>query len=54
MTKEQLQGIVRHTLTFVGGILVLKGYIDESTLTEVIGASVTLAGTLWSVFSKQK
>jgi hypothetical protein len=54
MTKEQLEGIVRHTLTFVGGILILKGYLDESALAEVIGATVTLAGTLWSVFAKKK
>jgi hypothetical protein len=54
MTKEQLEGIVRHTLTFVGGVLVLKGYLDETVLAEIIGATVTLAGTLWSVFSKNK
>jgi hypothetical protein len=54
MTKEQLEGLVRHTLTFVGGVLVLKGYLDESTLMEITGAAVTLAGALWSVFSKNK
>lgn len=54
MTKEQLQGLVRHALTFIGGILILKGYLDESALSEIIGAGVTLTGTLWSVFSKNK
>jgi hypothetical protein len=31
LTKEQLLGILRHTLTFVGGILITKGIIDEAT-----------------------
>ena len=30
LTKEQLLGIVRHTITFIGGILVMKGNIHES------------------------
>jgi len=54
MTKEQVQGIVRHGLTFIGGILVSKGYIDESSLAEVIGASMTLAGVFWSIYLKKK
>jgi hypothetical protein len=33
MSKEQILGIVRHTLTFVGGILIMKGFIDETTVT---------------------
>jgi hypothetical protein len=54
LTKEQVMGIVRHTLTFVGGIVVAKGYIDSSTLTEIIGGSVTLAGAIWSIINKNK
>ena len=53
MTKEQIQGIVRHVLTFVGGILVLQGVVEESLINELIGGVVALAGTLWSVFSKK-
>jgi hypothetical protein len=53
MTKEQIQGIVRHVLTFVGGILVLQGVIEESLINELIGGVVALAGTLWSIFSKK-
>jgi hypothetical protein len=52
MTKEQVLGVVRHVLTFAGGILVAKGLIDESTSTEVVGALTTLIGAVWSVFSK--
>jgi hypothetical protein len=52
LTKEQVLGIVRHTLTFVGGVLVAKGLIDGATVTEIIGGAITLAGTIWSVIEK--
>lgn len=54
LTKEQFMGIVRHTLTFVGGILLTKGMIDESLLNEFTGALVTLSGAIWSVISKNQ
>ena len=54
LTKEQILGIARHALTFVGGILVMKGLVDETTVTEVIGVVITLAGTIWSVIDKNK
>lgn len=52
LTKEQLLGILRHTLTFIGGILIAKGLIDEATATEIIGGVITLTGTIWSVIAK--
>lgn len=52
MKKEIVLGIVRHTLTFVGGILVMKGIVDETTLTEIIGGVMTLVGGVWSIVSK--
>lgn len=54
LTKEQVLGIVRHTLTFVGGIIVMKGLVDEATITEIIGGVMTLTGTIWSVIDKNK
>jgi len=54
LTKEQVLGIVRHTLTFVGGIIVMKGLVDEATVTEIIGGVMTLTGTIWSVIDKNK
>jgi hypothetical protein len=53
MSKERILGIVRHTLTFVGGVLVMKGLIDEAVATEIIGGVMTLAGTIWSIFEKK-
>lgn len=54
MNKEQILGIVRHSLTFIGGILVMKGLVDESTVSEIIGGVITLAGTIWSIVEKNK
>jgi hypothetical protein len=53
LTKEQVLGIVRHTLTFVGGIVVMKGLVDETVVTEIIGGVMTLVGTIWSVINKK-
>lgn len=52
MTKEQILGVVRHLLTFFGGILVTKGLIDETIVTEVIGGISTLIGAVWSFIAK--
>lgn len=54
LTKEQFLGIVRHTITFVGGILITKGYIDDSLLSEIAGVSTALAGIIWSIVAKTK
>ena len=54
MNKNQILGIARHILTFVGGFLVVRGTIDESTLTEIVGSVITLAGLVWSVIDKKE
>ena len=53
LTKEQILGIVRHALTFVGGIVVMKGLVDETLVTEIIGGAMTLTGAIWSVINKK-
>lgn len=53
-SKEQLLGIVRHSLTFIGGILITKGLIDESILNELIGGTIALTGAIWSIVVKNK
>jgi hypothetical protein len=52
MKKEQILGIVRHTLTFVGGILITKGLVDDVMAAEIIGGIMTLIGSIWSVVNK--
>lgn len=54
MNKDQILGIIRHALTFVGGILVTKGLIDDGMVTELVGGAVTLIGGIWSVIAKTK
>lgn len=54
LSKEQVLGIVRHALTFVGGILVMKGLVDETMVTEIVGGVVTLTGSIWSIVEKVK
>ena len=53
LTKEQVLGIIRHTLTFVGGIVVMKGLVDETLVTEIIGGAMTLTGAIWSIINKK-
>lgn len=52
LTKEQILGIARHALTFIGGIFVMKGLIDDSTLEILTASAITLAGSIWSVVAK--
>jgi hypothetical protein len=52
--KDQVLGLVRHALTFVGGIIVAKGLVDENLSQEVIGGVMTLVGAVWSIVNKKK
>lgn len=54
MRMEQVMGIIRHILTFVGGIVVAKGLVEEALITEIIGGTLTLIGGIWSIVSKIK
>lgn len=47
-------GIVRHVLTGLGGAAVTAGYLSAETMTQAIGAVVTLAGVIWSLAAKKK
>jgi hypothetical protein len=53
LTKEQIMGIIRHGLTFVGGILVMKGLVDDTMVSEIIGGIMTLTGAVWSIIDKK-
>lgn len=51
--QEKVLGILRHLFTFGGGIVVAKGFIDESLYVELSGALLTLIGGVWSILSKK-
>jgi len=54
LTKEQFLGIVRHSLTFIGGFLVMRGLVDDTLLNELVGGVISLAGTIWLIVEKNK
>lgn len=45
--------IVRHFMTFVGGILVARGLFDAGMVESLTGAMVTISGVVWSVLNKK-
>jgi hypothetical protein len=53
VNKDTILGIVRHVLTFGGGILVTKGILDAPGLDTAIGAVITLVGAVWSILEKR-
>ena len=53
MNQEQVLGLVRHALTFIGGLLITKGLVEEGIWSELSGAVMTLIGGVWSVLSKK-
>jgi hypothetical protein len=52
LTKEQIMGIIRHTLTFVG-VFIMKGLVDETLVSEIVGGVMTLTGAIWSIVDKK-
>jgi len=53
IVKEQVLGLIRHALTFAGGLLIAKGLITESVSVDIIGGVMTLVGSIWSILSKK-
>jgi hypothetical protein len=54
LSKNQVEGIIRHVLTGIGGVLIAFGILDESILVETIGAAVAVTGVIWSIIDKNK
>jgi hypothetical protein len=53
MNKESVLGVLRHILTFGGGLAVAQGHIDEASMMELVGAVITIAGVTWSILQKK-
>lgn len=54
LMQSAIIALLRHLLTFIGGTLVAKGVIDTATLTEIIGAIITLLSVGWMAVDKVK
>mgnify|MGYP003336149783 CR=1 FL=1 len=52
--KAATLALLRHLLTFIGGALVAKGFIDTESLQEIIGAIITLLSVGWMTVEKSK
>jgi|JI9StandDraft_2_1071091.scaffolds.fasta_scaffold46170_3 hypothetical protein len=52
MKREQVMGIVRHSLTFIGGLLVMSGVGSPDQWMEIVGSGVALVGAIWSIVVK--
>lgn len=54
MNKDRVFGLVRHVLTFGGGYAVAQGWLDEETMTALVGALITVGGAVWSFMAPEK
>jgi hypothetical protein len=52
MGSDDIQGIIRHVLTALGGSLVAQGIITQGQLTDAVGALCVLGGVAWSLWNK--
>jgi hypothetical protein len=53
LSKYQINGLIRHGLTAIGGALVILGYLEESVISEIIGGIMTAVGFVWSYLEKK-
>lgn len=55
MNKDQIIGIIRHALSFIGALLVGKGVIDDFETSElIIGSTIALVSLVWSLVDKKE
>lgn len=54
MTKEQFMSILRHVITFVGGLLIANGSMDATSIETIAGVIVSLAGLVWGFMAPEK
>jgi hypothetical protein len=50
--KDTILSILRHALTFGGGLLVAKGFLSDSTVMQLAAAVPTFAGLLWGAIDE--
>jgi len=52
VNKEQVLGLIRHALTFVGGCLVANGILTDAISSDIVGSCMALIGAIWSLMVK--
>jgi hypothetical protein len=53
MNGDQVGGLARALLTFGSGILISKGIVDAGTAGTIVGAFVTIATAVWSLWANR-
>ena len=54
MNQHQKYGTIRHTLTFVSGLLLYNGILNENEAQEIVSGIMTLVALVWSIVEKNK
>ena len=54
MSKEMIMGLIRHLLTYRGGIVTERGLASGEEVTTGVAAIVTIVGLVWSILNKKK
>lgn len=54
VNKDQILGVLRHVITFIGGLLVAKGKLDPQAVETLGGAIISIVGFLLSFVSPEK
>lgn len=54
ITQDQLLAIIRHSLTMIGGLIIMHGAVDAATWELVSGSVLGIAAIAWSIYDKNK
>lgn len=55
VNRAKTLGMVRHVLTYVGGVVAATGVsVTEDEITTAVGAIITLVGFVWSWKAPEK
>jgi flagellar motor component MotA len=54
INQAMILSLVRQVLFVMGGVLVSRGYVDEETLNEVIGAIIIIGSSAWALWTRTR
>jgi len=54
INKDQFLGVVRHVVTFIGGVLVARGKLDMGSVETIVGFITTVTGLIFSFIAPEK
>jgi hypothetical protein len=49
MNRDQVLSLIRNILMFAGGVAVSRGWIDNETMLEIVGAAATVGTAIWAL-----